>query len=489
MSKTSKTIRRALVLAGISVMAASASAVPWDARINIDRALNSPTLTVRYSGANAALVELRLNGESLGTRSVTALKDAGETNFDLNLSLLKDGDNDVEIRLYDRTGKLVGSDKTNISTDQTDRGPVFLRTPKVGQTVMGSVDIDMGFGRDLKNVIVSFFVDNNFKKMTNYPPYTMSWDTLGEANGWHEVEAWAVDESSTTYKTRKTRIFVNNPGGRTERPGVNSDLTPAKNPTHVDVDDNTHTEMRVFTTGKGRAAKNAVGAVTPHVTAGGSLVSNSVRGHIVESTSGLKPAPASASLSMGAQSMTPTNNRNAKAATQPAHVVATKAVVKSVDTGTVAIVSHPVGQQVQILKNVEAASSLVRVTKGQHFPGLTTFAVVVNSQFVNFDVEPRVDGGVPMTPFRHLIEKAGGSVKWEGVSKTVKANADGRAVSFQIGEKNASINDFKVNLEVAPYIDRGRSIVPLSFIHDALNVDVEFDKETNHVLIKTADKK
>jgi hypothetical protein len=38
-------------------------------------------------------------------------------------------------------------------------------------------------------------------------------------------------------------------------------------------------------------------------------------------------------------------------------------------------------------------------------------------------------------------------------------------------------------METAPYIDRGRTIVPLSFIDDALNVNVDYDKETGHVLI------
>src|SRR5687768_8854286 len=112
-------IRRMCVLAGITVMAAIASAaeIPLDAQIMIDRALNSPTVTIRYNGANAAVVEFRLNGESIGTRSVNASKASGETNFNIDLGLLKDGDNEVEIRLFDRTGKLVGSDKTNISTD------------------------------------------------------------------------------------------------------------------------------------------------------------------------------------------------------------------------------------------------------------------------------------------------------------------------------------------------------------------------------------
>jgi len=474
MSKTSKTIRKMCALAGISILAASASAaMPFDTRIMIDRALNSPTLTVRYTGANAALVELRVNGESLGTRAVTASKANGETNFDLNLSDLKDGDNEVEIRLFDRTGKLVGSDKTNISTDQSTAGPVFLRTPKVGQTVMGPVDIEMGFGRDMKNVFVSFFVDNNFKRMTNYPPFTMTWDTTGESNGWHEIEAWAIDETSSTYKTRKTRVFVNNPQGATARVGVPQGAAPTKNAIKADVTGAEVTGLRPVTSGS-RAVRGANVGVIPTVSTS-NVVPNKIGASATAAMSNIKAAPVATAQAMGPRAMVPTATK----------VAATTPIVASttVPSGYIKITQSGAGAA---LNSVNSASSMVRITKGQRVPNLATFAVVLNSQFVNFDVPPRVDNGIPMTPFRHLLEKAGGSVDWKNVTKTVSAKSEGHNITIQIGDRNATINDLKVSLEVAPYIDRGRTIVPLSFIHDALNVDVEFDKETGHVLITTA---
>lgn len=452
------------VLAGMSALAALATALPTqDAKINIDRALNSPTVTVRYNGASAALVELRLNGESVGTRSVSASKAAGETNFTINLGDLKDGDNEVEIRLFDRTGKLVGSEKTNISTDQTQYGPVFLSTPKVGQTVMGSVDIKLGFGRELKNVYVSFFVDNNFKKMTNYPPYAYTWDTAAETNGWHEVEAWAVDESSNTYKSRKTRVFINNPGGRTERRGVDTSLRTSRNPGSKAVVEGDEAGIRTISNpGVAKATDGGqLEGQTPRVK-GGTVRANKVRASVTGAMSDLKPAPAGTSVATGTKSLTP----------KPM-TVATVAKVKPTVQPTQGIA----------IRNVSSAVGMIPITKGQRLPNVASFAVVLNSSFVDFDVQPRVDEGVPMTPFRHLIEKAGGTVLWENMNKSVKAKAEGKDISFQIGDKNAKINSLSVSLETAPYLDRGRTIVPLSFLSDALDVTIEYDKETGHVLI------
>lgn len=454
MNMTSKAIRRICILAGVSALATVANALPTeDTKISIDRALNSPTVTVRYAGASAALVEMRLNGESIGTRSVTASKTTGETNFTINLTDLKDGDNEVEIRLFDRAGKLIGSETTKISTDQTQYGPVFLSTPKVGDSVMGTVDIKLGFGRELRSVYVSFFVDNNFKKMTNYPPYSYSWDTTGEANGWHEVEAWAVDESSNTYKTRKTRIFVNNPGGRTERRNVSTALKTSSNPNNTAA---VGSEVGIRTSAK--ATAKAVSAKLDG-SAPKMMTTSTVAAKTLGAPAGFKRVDSS-SVMTGAKSMAPASVKTSR--------VATNAAVKPIKSA---------------VTSVAPAAGRIEIGRGSRLPNLASFSVVYNSEFVNFDVNPRVDDGVPMTPFRHLIEKAGGKVDWANLTKTVTAKTDDKDIFLQIGDKTAKINNLSVNLEMAPYIDRGRTIVPLSFMSDALNVSIEYDKETGHVLI------
>ena len=88
-----------------------------------------------------------------------------------------------------------------------------------------------------------------------------------------------------------------------------------------------------------------------------------------------------------------------------------------------------------------------------------------------------------MTPFRHLLEKAGGKVTWLNSEKSVNASGDGKKIWFKVGDSTAKINDLPFALELAPYIDRGRTIVPLSFMKDALDVNIQFDPATGHVLI------
>lgn len=427
------------VIAGLAIMAVAAQALIFDGQIKIDRALNSPTLTITYSNANAALVELRVNGESVATRTVNAAKNAGETSFTLSPASLKEGDNTVEIRLFDKAGKLLATESTTVTTE-TAQGPIFLTTPKMGSTVKGNVDIKVGFGREMKNTYVSFFIDNQFKSISNVPPFQFNWDTTRDANGWHEVEAWVVDETSSTYKTKKIRVFVQNAGGQTKRvtePAVTKDpVVPAPQPP-------------------------VKPPVKPPVTApvlSGALAMTDVTLK-VGAPAGTKPAMGLGSTSSGTKEMMPTGKRNAKAPVVAKHSPA------------------------------QPAAGTISISKGQKLPQVGSFMIVFNTQFVNFDVQPRVNNaGIPLTPFRHLIEKAGGKVEWENKTKNVTAQADGRDIFLHIGDAFAMIDKKRFELEVAAFIEAGRTIVPLSFMRDALNVNIDYDKATGHVLITNAKK-
>jgi hypothetical protein len=303
--------------------------------------------------------------------------------------------------------------------------------------------------------------------MSNFPPFNYVWDTERETNGWHEIEAWAIDDTSATYKTRKIRVFVNNPGGRTDRPGAGVDLAMSTNPVKTAVTGVDAGMKAVGNVGASAVITRPAG-LPPAIHATGTPSTNAIRA-AMGSMSGTKAIVPGSAIATGLQHMTPTGTRIAHTAIKnAAHALS---------------VVHPKGLPPGVVSAVNTAAHLVPITKGQRIPNLGAFAVVFDSQYVHFDVQPRVDDGVPMTPFRYLIEKGGGSVSWENMSKSVNADADGHKIFLQIGDKDAKINDAIVSLELAPYLDHGRTIVPLSFIRDALNVNVEYDKDTNHVLI------
>jgi hypothetical protein len=133
--------------------------------------------------------------------------------------------------------------------------------------------------------------------------------------------------------------------------------------------------------------------------------------------------------------------------------------------------------------NAVKAAGPVAITKGKKLPDMANLVVSYNKSTVDFDVNPRIENGIPLAPIRHLLEKAGGEVKWKAFEKLVEAKAEGREIFIWIGNKEAKIDGKPVEMEVAPFLDRGRTIVPLSFIQETLKVNIEFDPETGHVLI------
>lgn len=500
------TTRAVIATMGALVLGSVAAASPFasflDAKIAIDKAAGSPTLNVKYSGAAATLVELRVNGQSLATKGVSG-KDAGEASFTLALANLKDGDNDVEIRLFDKTGTLIGTQKSKIKSEAKADGPITLTAPKNGVSVQGPVQMTVGFGKEMKGVFVSFFVDSDFKAMTNTPPYEFVWDSTTATNGWHDLEAWAVTDDVTTFKSRKLRVFVNNPGGRTERVGLGGgELATSKGVPGSDAGGAKGT--RPIATGGAQADLTPVTvALAPKTVAPKAIVPKAVapktaavKNATVKTTTvttktttvkvvkvapktieldparnetagvtaarGAKSAPIAAPIALGPQAMTPTGTR----------------VVK---------VKTPTVKTVPVRPAVEPAPRLT-LAKGTRLSNVATFSVLLNDRYIEFDVAPRVDEGIPMTPFRHLIEGAGGAVDWANGTKTVSANADGRAITVRIGDANARLGTTTVRLEATPYLERGRAIVPLSFLSDALGVNIEYDKATNHVLITSTKK-
>lgn len=484
---------RLVLAASLTLASLGASAAMDSQQVVITKATDSRTLTVRYTGAKATLAELRINGVTAGTRAITTGQSSGETNFTLDTSKLLSGENSVEIRLFDAAGKVLGSEKTTVTIDRTTDGPVFLTKPKNGSTLQGMVEIAVGFKYELKSAYVSFFLDDEFKSLKNYAPYSFLWDTSKATNGWHEVEAWVVDENSTTFRTQRMRVFVNNPGGRTERETNSAGSVGSVEPRETVV----------------APAKPVVPKVTPPVTPKTASVvalatSENTFNPVLSKPSGTKPTTVEPGIMTSQRVMRPTGQRVAGikpvvgTITQPKLDVHTTATVKTAPTkgaakpvidikqsnpGLTAVATPKTTSNTKpVGANVEKAAKLT-LTYGSKMPDIGYFPIYINGDIVNFDVMPRVDNGIALTPFRHLFEHVGGKVKWEGQTKTVLANGLGSDVNFQIGKDFAMVNGGRVGLERNSFLDQGRAVVPLSFVQKLLNVEIQYDPSTQHVLI------
>ncbi len=462
-------------------LSSGASAFFVAPKVHIEKNVNAPVITVKVQGTGANLAELRINGESVGTRTLDPSDKLSELNFNVDLTNLSDGDNKIEVRLFDEDGRLLGTEVSNISVDAGLNSPVEVAFPKNGATLQGLVELRLNLKREMVKPMVSFMINGQWKAVRNFTPYTYVWDTEGVENGWHEVQIWVVDASQTTFKSRKVRVFVNNPGGRTDRiltPSV--DMNPIA---HVAAMTPAMPKVRSMSVGYAMTmAKPAISTITkvsskPMVTGTRALLPTGKRVVMVKTAGPKVNAPKPTAVGKTLPKVT------AKATPVVKPVPKTTAVKPIVaKTPTISIRptgSKPVGVKTAPVKAIQS----VTITKGTRLPNNSAIKMVYNGSLLTSDVPAFITSGIPVAPFRHLVEKEGGKLSWFAAEKRVQATGLGDMIELRIGSDKVLVGDKQLRMEVEAFIRKGRTIVPMSFLTEALKVKIDYDPKTGHVLI------
>ncbi len=88
-------------------------------------------------------------------------------------------------------------------------------------------------------------------------------------------------------------------------------------------------------------------------------------------------------------------------------------------------------------------------------------------------------------PIRAVVEALGGSVSWNGDEKKVTIARQNKVIEMWVGKKEMLVNGLKVTNDVAPVIIGERTYVPVRFVAENLNCDVNWDGETRTVTLTT----
>lgn len=111
--------------------------------------------------------------------------------------------------------------------------------------------------------------------------------------------------------------------------------------------------------------------------------------------------------------------------------------------------------------------------------------VFVNGTKLGFDADPEIQNGRTFVPMRQIFEALGAEVAWNQTRKEIVADRGFDEIILKIGSKIAIFNESCETLEAAPYLKDGRTMVPLRFIGEALNCDVQWDGDARTVNIAT----
>lgn len=87
---------------------------------------------------------------------------------------------------------------------------------------------------------------------------------------------------------------------------------------------------------------------------------------------------------------------------------------------------------------------------------------------------PVIKNGRTLVPIRKIVESLGGTVSWDAATRTVTCIKDGISVSMVIGSKTVYCNGTASQMDVSPEIINGRTMIPVRFLVETLDCNVQW---------------
>ncbi len=112
--------------------------------------------------------------------------------------------------------------------------------------------------------------------------------------------------------------------------------------------------------------------------------------------------------------------------------------------------------------------------------------IYVHDEILHCDTAPFIQDGRTMVPMRKIFEALNAQVEWEGTTQTITATKDNTQIVLQINNPTMYNNGVAETLEVAPMIVNSSTFVPIRAVSQSLNASVEWFGQTKTVYINSA---
>ncbi len=115
--------------------------------------------------------------------------------------------------------------------------------------------------------------------------------------------------------------------------------------------------------------------------------------------------------------------------------------------------------------------------------------ILLDGKTITFDGQPVILNNRVLVPLREIAERMGAKVAWsedflraEELGK-ITVSKDNNGVLFTVGQDVVLVNRQKFYMDQAPVLLNGRTFVPVRFVAPALGAKVDWDEESQTVLI------
>jgi len=108
----------------------------------------------------------------------------------------------------------------------------------------------------------------------------------------------------------------------------------------------------------------------------------------------------------------------------------------------------------------------------------------INDTIVSTPVAPIQEAGTTLVPLRIIGENLGATLEWDGPSQTVTITKGVAEIKLIINSKRVSVNNVKQELLAAPKLIKGTTMVPIRFISENLDGEVDWDGPSRTVFVR-----
>lgn len=112
-----------------------------------------------------------------------------------------------------------------------------------------------------------------------------------------------------------------------------------------------------------------------------------------------------------------------------------------------------------------------------------------NGKEINMTEKPFIEGGRTLVPIRFIAENMGLKVDWNENSKQVLVTSSNTKITLTINENKAYVNEKEIILDTKAIISDSRTYVPVRFIAESMGLKVDWNETSRTIKLRTADYK
>ncbi len=137
---------------------------------------------------------------------------------------------------------------------------------------------------------------------------------------------------------------------------------------------------------------------------------------------------------------------------------------------------EPVFNKIEVKPEVKEEKQIIKMT-------IDINAILIGNEYIFNDVPPVISNSRTVIPIRVVAEAMGSTVSWDAEAQKVTIVKGGKIIEIYVGQNFAVVDGSPVELDVAAFIEGGRTYLPLRFVAENLGGEVSWNGETKEITI------